>query len=286
MIRPGICSVTLAKHSPEEVLQTAIKAGLQGIEWGGKGHVPHGDIQTAQRVGGQTRAAGLEVPVYGSYYRTGVSEDEGLSFRSVLDTAGALGAPMIRIWAGNQDGINADDAHVQTVIDDTRRIADLAAERDTSVVFEYHGGSLTDRNETATRFAAQVPHPNVYFSWQPPHGYTRKYCLEGLQALLPRLGTLHVYHWTIGCYRENTFNETIRPLNFPDDFHRHPLADGKEHWQAYLAATRATGRDHWALLEFVKDNSRRQVMRDVAVLVEMIRNCNAETSPTIKQEED
>jgi 3-dehydroshikimate dehydratase len=279
MIRPGICSVTLAEQTPREVLQTAIEAGLQGIEWWGKDHVPHGEIDTARRVGEQTRAAGLEVPSYGSYYRAGVSEDEGLSFASVLETAHALGAPMIRIWAGNQNGIDASAAHVQAVIDDTRRIADLAAARDTSVVFEYHGGSLTDRNDTAVRFAAQVEHPNVYFSWQPPHGYTLEHCLEGLQALLPRLGTLHVYHWTIGSYENNTVNETIRPLIFPDDFHRHPLADGKARWQAYFDAARSTGRDHWALLEFVKDNSREQVVRDAAVLTQLTTTHGPQTEP-------
>ncbi|MEI6425370.1 MAG: hypothetical protein WCP55_24380 [Lentisphaerota bacterium] len=37
-----------------------------------------------------------------------VSEAEGLSFASVLDTAVALGAPTIRIWAGNCDFGKAD----------------------------------------------------------------------------------------------------------------------------------------------------------------------------------
>lgn len=269
MIRPGICSVTLAKHSPRKVLQTAVDAGLQGIEWWGKGHVPHGEVETARVIGGQTRAAGLEVACYGSYYRVGVSEAEGLSFASVLDTAVALEAPMIRVWAGNQNGVDADADHVKAVIADTLRIADMAAKHNIAIVFEYHGGSLTDRNETAARFVAQVPHPNACFSWQPPHGYAREHCLEGLQALLPRLGTLHVYHWTIGSCEQNTVNETIRPLNFTDVLHRHPLADGKNRWQAYLKAARTTGRDHWALLEFVKDDSIGQLIEDAAVLNEL-----------------
>ncbi len=266
MIKPGMCSVTLAKHSPEAVLETAVAAGLQGIEWWGRDHVPHGDIAAARTIGVRTRAAGLAVACYGSYYRAGVSEGEGLAFTSVLDTAAALGAPQIRVWAGNQDGINADAMHVQAVVDDTLRIGDLAAERDIAINFEYHGGSLTDRNDTAVRFAAQVPHPNVTFSWQPPHGYSRGHCLEGLQALLARLGTLHVYHWTIGSYEENTVNETMRPLIFPDDFYRHPLVDGVERWQTYVAAAQTTGRNHWALLEFVKDDSPAQVIADAATL--------------------
>ncbi len=269
-IKPGICSLTLAKASPDAVLQTVVRAGLQGIEWWGRDHVPHGDVETARRVGDLTRAAGIEVASYGSYYRAGVSEADGLAFVRVLDTAEALGAPLIRIWAGNQNGVEADGAHIQAVVDDTLRIADLAAKRNVSLTFEFHGGTLTDRNETAVRFATQVPHPNVLFSWQPPHGYSLEHCLDGLQAMLPRLGTLHVFHWTMGTYDANTVDETIRPLNYPADFHRHSLADGIDRWQHYLAAARTTDHDHWALLEFVRNDSPEQVIADAETLIKLI----------------
>ncbi len=270
MIRPGICSVTLARHSPREILGIAA-AGLRGIEWWGRGHVPHGDIVAARAIGDRTRAAGLEVSSYGSYYRAGVSEAEGLSFVSVLDTAAALEAPLIRVWAGNQNGIEAAPGHVRAVIDDTLRIADLSAARNMAVTFEYHGGTLTDCNETAARFSARVSHPNVWFSWQPPQGCSLEYGLEGLRALLPRLGTLHVYHWTVGSCQTNTGDKTVRPLKASHVLHRHPLADGRQRWEAFLGAARTTGRGHWALLEFVRDDSPRQMAEDAAVLNELCR---------------
>lgn len=269
MIKAGICSVTLAKCSVEEVLGIAVQGGLQAIEWWGTGHVPHGDVACARRVRGLTADAGLKVSSYGSYYRVGVSEGAGLSFQSVLDTAVALGAPTIRVWAGDRDTGNADVSFIQKVVDDANRIAGLAAEQGISITFEFHGGTLTDRNETAIRFAAQVPHPNIFFSWQSPHGYTMEHCLEGLKGLLPRLSTVHVYHWTIGSYEQNTVNETIRPLKWPEDYFRHPLADGTERWKKYLAAVRSTGRDHFALLEFVKDDLPGNVLRDAATLKQL-----------------
>ncbi len=271
MIRPGLCSVTLANLSPQEILQIAGAAGLQGIEWWGGNHVPPGDVVAARAIGDRTREVGLAVSSYGSYYRVGVSETEGLPFVRVLDTTLALGAPAIRVWAGNQNGTGADPKHVQAVIDDTMRIADLAAARKVAITFEYHGGTLTDRNETAVRFAAQVPHPNVFFSWQAPHGYSLEHCLEGLQALLPRLGTLHVYHWTIGSYERNIFDETDHPLVYPDDFHRHPLEDGILRWQAYFDTVRTTSRDHWALLEFVKGDAPEQLVDDARVLIGLLK---------------
>ncbi|MEI8206789.1 MAG: TIM barrel protein [Kiritimatiellales bacterium] len=283
MIKAGICSVTLAKCSAEEVVATAVQGGLQGIEWWGAGHVPHGDVACARRVRWLTASAGLEVSSYGSYYRVGVSEGAGLSFQSVLDTAVALGAPTIRVWAGDRDTCNADAAFIQKVIDDTNRIAGLAAEQGISITFEFHGGSLTDRNETAIRFAAQVPHSNVFFSWQSPHGYTMDHCLEGLWGLLSRLSTVHVYHWTIGSYEQNTANETIRPLKYPEDFYRHPLADGTERWKEYLAAVRSTGRDHFALLEFVKDDSSEQVVADARTLSTLVNKTGCDSNGLKKE---
>jgi 3-dehydroshikimate dehydratase len=276
MIKPGICSVTLAKLSVEEVVGAVVKAGLQGIEWGGNGHVPHGDIACALRVNKLTAEAGLEVSSYGSYYRVGVSEGAGLTFRSVLDTAVALGAPTIRVWAGNRDTADADEAFVRSVVDDANRIADLAEKEGISVTFEFHGGTLTDRNETAIRFAGQVPHPNLFFSWQPPHGYTVGHCLAGLEGLLPRLSTVHVYHWTIGSYEKNILNETVRPLTYPDDYFRHPLVDGKRRWQKYMAAVETTGRDHFALLEFVKDDSLSQMLADAKILRSLVKESYAQ----------
>ena len=207
---------------------------------------------------------------YGSYYKVGVSEDEGLGFQSVLDAAVALGAPTIRVWAGNRDTAQAGQSLIAKIVADTVRIADMAAEKGLTITFEFHGGSLTDRNENAIHFASQVPHPAVLFSWQPPHGYDIDHCLAGLSGLLPRLSTLHVYHWTIGSYEANTLNETMRPLNYPEDFFRHPLADGRARWERYLDTARKGGRDHFALLEFVKDDSPDQVIQDAAILRKLL----------------
>ena len=270
MIKPGICSVTLSKLSVEAIIELALQAELEGIEWWGEDHVPHGNNVTAQRVGYLTKAAGLEVSSYGSYYRVGVSEDEGLNFKSILDTAFNIGAPTIRVWAGNRDTPDVNAAFIKKVVDDTMRIADMSAEKGISITFEYHGGSLTDRNETSVAFAAQVQHPNVYFSWQSPHGYSCDHCLTGLKGLLDRLNTIHVYHWTIGSYENNTVNETVRALKYPEDFFRHPLAEGIDRWEKYFELIKQTGHNHFALLEFVKGDSTQQVFEDSKTLRKLI----------------
>ena len=90
MIKSGLCSVTFRSLQVEDVLKICREAKLQGIEWGGDIHVPSGDIHRARRVAELSKQAGIEVASYGSYFRTGGSEDEGLYFHTVLDTAAAF----------------------------------------------------------------------------------------------------------------------------------------------------------------------------------------------------
>ena len=271
MLIPGICSVTFKTNTPEQVLHFAVENKLQAIEWWGADHVPAGDVATARRIGNLTRQAGVAVSSYGSYYRTAVSEEQGAPFIAVLDSAEALGAATIRVWAGNVNFEKAEKDFIARVVDDTLRIADLAQQRGLSITFEFHGGTFTNSNSNAQCFVALVAHPNVFFSWQPPHGFALQHCIDGLNGLLPRLSTLHVYHWTIGSYKKNLFNESRRELNYPEDYHRHPLKDGRDRWIAYLALARTSGRDHYALLEFVKDDAIAQAKEDAAELVVLCR---------------
>ena len=255
MIKPGICSLTLAEKSVNEVIAVAKEAGLEGVEWWGKDHVPHGNTAMAAKVRNLTESAGLEVSSYGSYYHAGVSEKEGLTFSSVLDTAIALGAPTIRVWAGNRNYADAGKSLIKQVAADTMRIGDMSEKAGLTVTFEFHCNTLTDTNDGAKKFSSMVEHPAVFFSWQPPHGFSTAHCLDGLEWLLPRLSTIHVFHWTL-----SDENAHIR----------HPLASGIDRWVKYNNAIRSSGRNHFALLEFVKDNSPEQVIKDAEALREII----------------
>ncbi|MGQ9904673.1 MAG: sugar phosphate isomerase/epimerase family protein, partial [Anaerolineae bacterium] len=246
MIDPGLVSVTFRKLSPREIVDLAQQAGLVGIEWGGDVHVPHGDLNRAREVAAMTQDAGLRVMAYGSYYRVG--QRQGVSFKSVLDTARALGAPVIRVWAGDQPSAQADAAHWGRIIAESRRIGDLAAEAGLRVVFEFHGGTLTDTNESARQLIEQVDHPAVGMYWQPVVGHSIDYNLAGLRAMLPWLVNVHVFHWG------------------PTTQDRHPLADGESEWRRYLAVLSASSRLHGALLEFVPGDAPETFLRDAATL--------------------
>ena len=251
MIYPGLCSLTLAESSPAEIVLLCVQAQLTHIEWWGKAHVPAGNLERAREVGDLTRAAGLQVATYGSYYRVGESESQGNLFDDVLQTAVVLQAPAIRVWAGACGSGTCTEPQRAAVIADTMRIADLCAEADVDLVFEYHNHTLTDCTESAVSFAAAVPHPSVLFGWQPPAGIATDAGLEELRAMLPRLATIHVFNWPKG-----PDGQTVR----------RPLAEAEAAWGEYFDAAAADGKDPIALLEFVKDNSVEQFLADAQTL--------------------
>ena len=247
VIRPGLVSITFRKLTPRQVVEAAAFAGLEGIEWGGDIHVPHGDIVKADEVRRMTLDAGLVVPSYGSYYKAGVSEAAGLAFEHVLETARELGAPVIRVWAGQKGSAEADAAYRARVVADSRRIATMAAQVGIVVASEYHGGSLTDTDASTVVFLNEVGHDNFKSYWQPRVGLGATEALKGLNELLPRLMHVHVFHWMA-------------------DHTRRPLVEGADIWNRYLKlAARAQG-DRFAMLEFVPNDDPSVLAVEAATL--------------------
>jgi sugar phosphate isomerase/epimerase len=243
MLQSGLVSITFRELSPAEIIALVGEAELTGIEWGGDVHVPHGDLEAARLVGQMTRDAGLAVAAYGSYYRVGL--EAPVPFEVVLETALALEAPLIRVWAGRQGSAEADDAYRSQVVDDSRRIAELAAAEGVLVAYEYHNNTLTDTVESAVRLLEAVGHSNMRTYWQPV-GSTTEARLTSLQAVLPWLTNVHVQQTSGG----------IREM----------LREGEADWPRYLEVVAGTTRDHYILIEFVKEDQRANLLEDARTL--------------------
>ncbi|MCT9932164.1 TIM barrel protein [Planotetraspora sp. A-T 1434] len=246
-LQPGLVSVTFRQLPAESVVELAARAQLAAIEWGGDIHVPHGDLDLARHVAAMTADAGLDVACYGSYYRLGHSSAEGLAPETVVETAAALGAPTIRVWAGRIGSDEADPAYWDAVVTDARRVAELAGAAGMTVSFEYHRNTLTDTRESARRLLGELADVPIRTLWQPAPERDRAENLGDLRDVLPWLHHVHVFTWT--ATRE-----------------RLPLADGLEDWAAYLDVA-SDGGARYALLEFVADDSPVQFADDAATLV-------------------
>lgn len=226
----GLTSVTFRQLDWREVIRIARDCGLDGIEWGGDVHAPPGDALHAQKVYQGTVDAGLSVLSYGSYYKLG-GED---AFEPVLETALALRAGVIRVWAEGAFDRAARDA---------RRVAELAEPHGVTVAFEYHRNTLTETAEGALALLQAVDRANVRTYWQPNPERAHGENLGELAAVSPYLENMHVFHWT----RHGR---------------RLPLRAGAGEWRAYLGAAGPKA----AILEFVKNDSPAQCAQDARTL--------------------
>ena len=251
MIYSGLVSITFRKLSPAAIIDLVTRAGLDGIEWGGDVHVPHGDLVQARAVCRMTEAAGLRVAAYGSYYRVG--HEEPVPFGTVLDTARALGAPVIRVWAGKQGSAEAGAAYRERVVEASRAIAAQAEAAGIAVAYEFHGGTLTDTNESAQDLLQAAGARNLRAYWQPPQGADVEYGLAGLDAVEPWLRDVHVFTWR-------------KVAGEPPAIVRQPLGDGEAAWLRYLRRIVSIGGDHFAMIEFVRDDDPQVFLEDAATL--------------------
>lgn len=240
---PGLVSITYRSLGAADIIRLAADSGLQAIEWGADVHVPPGDLERARRVAKETRTAGLAVSSYGSYYKAGSAP---ASFADILETALALEAPRIRVWAGTLDADQAEGEARRAVTDDLRRVVDLAARQGVRVAVEFHAGTLTSTAASARTLLQDVPELESY--WQPRAGIGSGEALEDLSVLSQRVVHAHVFHWH-------------------PHWERHPLAVGAACWPIYMKALHDLGRPIHVQLEYVKDDRPEQLSADAATLL-------------------
>jgi sugar phosphate isomerase/epimerase len=183
------------------------------------------------------------VAAYGSYYRFAGE------FDPVLEAALALGAPVIRVWAGNASSASTPRQARARIVEDARRIGDRSAAHGIRVAFEFHRNTLTDTAASALTLLEEISHPNVGSLWQPPVGYSYGACLESLKRVSPYLEHLHCFHWGPGGSSD-----------------KRPLAEGRAAWSGYLQEAAQPGLRRPVLLEFVRDESEAQLAEDAATL--------------------
>jgi hypothetical protein len=201
------------------------------------------DAATADEAREATAASGLEVLSLGSYYRVGSFGD----FAGLADLAVRLGAPRIRVWAGELGSAEAGTDDWNAVVQDSRRIAELATGRSLEIAFEYHGGTLTDTPDAALQLLERVDRGTVRTYWQPAVGLSDQAALASLHRVLPYVSGVHCFSW------------------WPEQ-ERLPLSGRKQLWQSVADILRGTGRPVDMMLEFVAEDLPANVNSDAGFL--------------------
>ena len=251
---PGLCSVALRHLDPADVVACAVAGKAVGIEWEARVHAPPGDIDKARRAADLTAAAGLAIPSYGAYARAG-STGAREEFASCLISAEALGAPMVRVWTASTEDLSPaerDDA-ARLVAADLADFCDQAAGVGKIVSLEFHPGTFTEGAGPTLELMDRVARPNLRSHWQPDYGQPLDAASASLEAMLPFLSHVHVFHWTT-------------------DHTRLPLADGRSYWQSLLelAAQAGPSAGRFAMVEFSRDDHPDHVVSDLLTLQDIL----------------
>ena len=255
--KTGLCSVSFRELSPEKIIELVAKGGLDAIEWASNCHVPEGDLATAERVAQLTRDAGLENSSYGSYYKVLDPEGKPVPFEPFLESAQALGTDTIRIWAGHDPSDAVSDQLRGNIVDQLRNSVELAAKAGIRLGLEFHANTLSDSNYATQALLDAVDHPNLYAYWQPVYWLTDPaYRIDGLKQLSPKVSNMHVFYWQ------------FRPGqgDWGQSTDRRPLEEAMDDWRTYFDVPLDPNFQHYALMEFVRDDDPEQFLRDAAAL--------------------
>ena len=244
-LRMGLCSVTFRDLSPSDVVERAVAAGIDGIEWGADVHVPPGEDGLAADVRRWCRDAGLACPSYGSYLAAGKSSEERVA--PVLATATALGASNARVWCPFGAPPGSDAALLERTAADLAAWAAMADDHGLTLSVEFHVGTFTETAAGTNELLDAAGRPdNLFTYWQPVEG---RHHLAEASTIHSDVSHVHVFHWASGGERR-------------------PLSEGQA-WPALLqrlaAPTRFTG-ERFAFLEFVRDDAPEQLVEDAATL--------------------
>ena len=242
--RTGLVSISFRNKSVEEIIELCRRAGLDYIEWGSDVHVPAGNVERAKEVRNLTENAGLRISSYGSYYKVGSK----MGFEEVLASAKALGAPIIRVWAGTRPSRDVDEEYYNRMVEDGIRIRELASAVGIRLDFEYHRNTMTDNIVSARRIMDDT---GINSYWQPNPEISYEEKINEVTELRRQLEIIHVYAWT---FKDG---ENIR----------HMLSEQMDEWEDYSFIA---GTENIYLLEFAKDDDEENIVKDAKTLKDIL----------------
>lgn len=245
--RTGMCSVTLRNLDPETVIQLAVEADLESIEWASDTHVVAGDLKAAAHIGDQTRDAGMAIASYGSYFRFPWSAPPGEKANDIVETALALGAPRIRIWAGPTASDKTEPTERVRTTEAIAEICRQASSAGLGTALEFHLGTLADTVDSTLRLLADLDAECVSTYWQPRIGATDSEAVEDLKRLGGNVSTLHVFSWGA-------------------KFDRHPLKAREEMWREVAREAVRMPQVTDMLLEFLPDDDETLLSSEARTL--------------------
>ena len=173
--------------SLEKIVEIAVRAKIDCIEWGGDIHVR--SVEDAKRAKELCDKAGIRINSYGSYYRVGCKNAD--EWKEICEIASAMGARSVRVWLGKADSEKTDEATYKNLAEDMKSICTIAKEYGLIVCPECHDNTFNNNTDALLKIQADVGCDNFRTYFQSR--YKRlEYDLDRIERTLPFIETIHI----------------------------------------------------------------------------------------------
>ncbi len=238
----GLCSVTFRKKSAEEVVEIARKAGVEYIEWGGDIHVK--TIEDARAVKSICDNEGIKISSYGSYFNS--AEYDSDKWTEICKIAKEMGASSVRIWLGKKDSEETSDSEYFTLLENTKKMCDMAAEYSLLVCSECHDNTFNNNTDAFLRIKNDLQKDNFRTYFQSRY-FRMEYDLDRIDRTFDFIENVHV------SYRDLKKEQMFRKKD-------------SRYIDKLLEKLISKGFDGIAMVEFVDFDSEEVFYKDVKKL--------------------
>ena len=171
----------------EKIVDIAVKANADIIEWGGDRHVT--DLSAAKRAKSLCDGAGIAVSSYGSYYRVGSGNHD--QWQRICEMAAAMNCESVRVWLGTADSQKTDEAQYRRILEDTVFMCETAKPLGLQVCPECHDKTFNNNTDAFLRIYREAGCDNLKTYFQSR--YRKKaYDLDRIERTLPHIANVHI----------------------------------------------------------------------------------------------
>lgn len=242
--KTGLCSISFRNLSAPEIIALVKNAGLVCIEWGSDVHAKPDDTESILEIVRLQKENGLFCSSYGTYFR--IATDPVSDIYKYIKAAKLLGTDTLRLWCGNKASAEYSANERAAVIEECKKLADIAKAENVILCLECHIKTLTDDTDSTLDIMQKVDSENFRMYWQPNQFKTFEQNIDSCERISPFAKTVHVFNW-----REKE---------------KYPLLLAKKQWQTYLEKF----KDTTLLLEFMPDNNPESLKTEANSLFEII----------------
>lgn len=211
MIYTALSSSSHTGSTIQKVLETAVGAGVKGIEWANGSHIPDNDLSVASDTMIATLRASLTTVSYAASYECG--KDDRQAFCRSLATARELNAPILSL--GPPPSMACLD--FGAYIDEARYMGDEAARLGITLCLGVADCPSLDSSQVAASLLSAIDHPFVRLSWEWPEDAGFDQAMESFSSVSGLVCLLYIKAGSLGGPECDKSEEWLQYLDAYDE---------------------------------------------------------------------